>query len=137
MSEDNTKASDSAARDTSGDGNPTVFGAILRGELPSNRVWEDEHCIAFHDINPIASTHLLIIPRAYIPTLSDVKREDAPLMGHMMWVAGEIARKMGFDDDGYRLIINCREGGGQVVFHLHMHIISGKDPKWPIGEKIH
>lgn len=113
--------------------NPTIFGAILRGEIPATRVWEDEHCIAFRDIAPAAPTHILVIPRILLPTLADAQPEHAPLLGHMLWVVAEIARQEGIAQDGYRVVINCGEGGGQTVFHLHMHLISGRPLSWPPG----
>ena len=113
--------------------NPTIFGNILRGEIPSDRVWEDEHCIAFRDINPAAPTHILIIPRRYIPTVNDFGPEDKELAGHLLLVAGKIAAQEGIAEDGYRLVINCNEGGGQTVYHLHMHLLSGRSLSWPPG----
>lgn len=113
--------------------NPTIFGKILRGEIPSTRVWEDEHCIAFRDIQPVAPTHILIIPRAYIPTLNDIQEKDKECIGHMVYVAGQIARQEGIAEKGYRLVINCNEEGGQTVYHIHMHLLAGRSLTWPPG----
>lgn len=113
--------------------NNTIFGKILRGEIPSDRVWEDDHCIAFRDIQPAAPTHILVIPRKHIPTANDITEDDKHVVGHMVWVAGQIAKQEGIDDDGYRLVINCQEGGGQTVYHLHLHILGGRGMSWPPG----
>lgn len=113
--------------------NPTLFGAILRNEIPSTRVWEDEHCIAFRDINPAAPTHILIIPRKLIPTLADATKDDEQVLGHMLLVANEIARQEGVIKDGFRVVINVNSDGGQTVYHLHMHILAGRSLSWPPG----
>ena len=113
--------------------NNTIFGKILRGEIPSDKVWEDDYCIAFHDINAAAPTHILVIPRKYVPTLNDLEKDDKELIGHMVWVAAQIADQEGIADDGYRLVINCNDMGGQTVHHLHMHILGGRGLSWPPG----
>lgn len=115
------------------DQNNTIFGKILRGEVPSIRVWEDEHCIAFRDVNPAAPTHILVIPRKHIPTLNDIEEEDKECIGHMVYVVGQIAKQEGIAQEGYRLVINCNEQGGQTVYHLHMHILGGRQLSWPPG----
>lgn len=113
--------------------NPTIFGKILRGEIPSTRVWEDDECIAFADIQPAAPTHVLVIPRKYMPTLAHAEEADKALLGHMLVVVTQIARKLGVAEDGYRVVINVGEGGGQTVFHLHMHLLAGRGFGWPPG----
>ncbi len=113
--------------------NNTIFGKILRGEIPSDKVWEDDKCIAFRDVNPAAPTHILVIPRQYIPTLNDISEQDKSLIGHMVWVVGQIAAEEGIAEDGYRLVVNCNERGGQTVYHLHMHILGGRGLSWPPG----
>ena len=113
--------------------NPTLFGKLLRGEIPSTRVWEDEHCIAFRDTNPAAPTHVLVIPRAYLPTVNAVGEDDRWLMGHLIWVAQQVARAEGIAEDGYRLVINCNPGGGHTVYHLHLHVLGGRPLAWPPG----
>ncbi len=115
------------------DTNDTIFGKILRDEIPSTRVWEDEHCIAFRDIHAAAPTHVLVIPRAYIPTVNDVTEQDKHLIGHIVWVAQQVARQEGIADDGYRLVWNCNPRGGQTVYHLHLHVLGGRDLSWPPG----
>ncbi len=115
------------------DQNPTLFGKILRGEIPSDRVYEDEHCIAFRDIHPAAPTHLLVIPRKYIPTLNAIQEDDRFLIGHLVLVAGRIAAQSGIAEDGYRLVVNCNPHGGQTVYHLHLHVLGGRAMLWPPG----
>lgn len=105
---------------------PTIFAKIIRGELPSDKVFQDERVTAFRDINPAAPTHILIVPNKVIPTMNDVTAEDEALLGHMMVVASQLAAQEGIAEDGYRLIINCNEHGGQEVFHLHLHLIGGR-----------
>jgi histidine triad (HIT) family protein len=105
---------------------PTLFAKIIRGELPSDKVFQDERVTAFRDINPAAPTHILIVPNKVIPTMNDVTAEDEALLGHMMVVASQLAAQEGIAEDGYRLIINCNEHGGQEVFHLHLHLIGGR-----------
>lgn len=113
--------------------NPTIFGKIIRGELPAQKVYEDDEVIAFRDINPAAPTHILIIPRKYVVNLLDAQPEDAALLGHMLLVAARVAKEQGLAEDGFRLAINNGEGVGQTVFHLHMHVLGGRDFSWPPG----
>lgn len=113
--------------------NNTIFGKILRGEIPSTRVYEDEQVIAFRDINAAAPTHILVIPRKHLVNLLDAQPEDEALLGHMLLVAARIAREQGLEEDGFRLAINNGAGVGQTVFHLHMHILGGRDFSWPPG----
>jgi len=115
------------------DDNPTIFGKLLRGEIPSDRVFEDERCIAFRDINPAAPTHILVIPRKYIRTIDEATEEDEALVGHLVLVATRVARALGVAEDGYRLVMNCGEGGGQTVFHIHLHLLAGRPLSWPPG----
>jgi len=107
----------------------TIFSKIIRKEIPSDMVYQDEMVTAFRDINPKAPTHILIIPNKLIPTVADVKKEDEAVLGHMITVAAKIARDEGLADDGYRLLINCKDHGGQEVYHLHMHLFGGR----PLG----
>ena len=104
----------------------TIFGKITRGEIPSDFLFEDEHCVVIRDINPQAPTHVLIIPRKPIPRLVDSDPDDQALLGHLLLVAGRVAEDLGVGD-AFRLIINNGEGGGQTVFHLHLHILAGRD----------
>lgn len=102
----------------------TLFTKIINGEIPSDKLYEDDHCIAIRDINPQAPVHVLVIPRQPLPKLSDATEEDKAMLGHCMWAAGEVARQLGVDD-AFRLIVNNGAGAGQTVFHLHLHIIAG------------
>ena len=104
----------------------TIFGKITRGEIPSDFLFEDEHCVVIRDINPQAPTHVLIIPRKPIPRLVDADADDQALLGHLLLVAGRVAEDLGVGD-AFRLVINNGEGGGQTVFHLHLHILAGRD----------
>jgi histidine triad (HIT) family protein len=109
-----------------------IFLKIIRKEIPAKIVYEDELCLAFHDVNPHAPVHVLIIPKKEIPTHADLTSEDAALMGHLNLVAIKLAAELGLND-GYRLVINCKDRGGQTVPHLHMHLMGGRDMKWPPG----
>jgi len=104
----------------------TIFGKITRGEIPTEFLYEDDHCVAIRDINPQAPTHVLIIPRKPIPRLVDSEAEDQELLGHLLLVAGRLADKLGVGE-AFRLVINNGEGGGQTVFHLHLHIFAGRE----------
>ena len=103
-----------------------VFCRIVAGEIPSDILYQDEEVIAFHDIRPVASTHLLIIPKRHIPSLTHLSEEDLPLIGHMVNIANQLAKREGIAESGYRLVINCGEQGGQLVPHLHLHLIGGR-----------
>ena len=103
-----------------------VFCKIAAGEIPGEILYQDEEVIAFRDIEPLAPVHLLIIPRRHIPSLTHLSDTDAPLIGHMVIIANQLARDEGIAGSGYRLVINCGEHGGQIVTHLHMHLLGGK-----------
>lgn len=105
--------------------NNTVFGRILRGELPSRKVHEDELVYAFHDIQPAADVHFLIIPKKFIPTLADVSEQDAVLLGHMLGLVPVLARQEGLTD-GFRTVINTGRMGRQDVYHLHIHVFGNR-----------
>lgn len=102
-----------------------IFCKIVAGELPSDRVYEDERVVAFWDKNPARPIHILIVPREHIPTLNDVPRDET-IISHIAAVAVRIARDFGVDESGYRFFINVNSGGGQVIFHLHAHVIANK-----------
>tara|TARA_B110000977_G_C10845259_1_gene403641 strand:+ start:79 stop:420 length:342 start_codon:yes stop_codon:yes gene_type:complete len=102
----------------------TVFAKIIAGEIPSNKLYEDEHCIVIPDINPVAAVHVLVIPKKPIKMLSEASAEDQALLGHLMLTVGKVAEQLGVSE-GYRVIINNGADGGQTVFHLHLHIIAG------------
>ncbi len=113
--------------------NPTIFGKILSGDIPADIVYEDERCLAFRDINPAAPTHILVIPRKHIATINDATDDDEALVGHLMLTAAKLAKQEGIAEDGYRLVMNCGEQGGQSVFHIHLHLVGGRDLSCPPG----
>ena len=104
----------------------SIFTRIIKRELPADFVYEDDQIVAFRDINPQAPTHVLVVPRVEIPTVNDIVPEQAELIGRMVLVAQKIAADEGIAEDGYRLVVNCNEHGCQEVFHLHMHLIGGR-----------
>ena len=104
---------------------PTLFERIISGELPARIEFRDDRVTAFRDINPHAPTHILIVPNKVIPTVNDIGDDDEALIGHMIIVARDLALREGIAESGYRLIINCNRDGGQVVYHLHVHLIGG------------
>jgi histidine triad (HIT) family protein len=104
----------------------TIFSKIVAGEIPADVVYKDDQVTAFKDINPSAPVHILIVPNREIPTVNDVTNDDAALIGHMVVVAKQIAEQQGIAESGYRLIINCKDDGGQEVYHLHMHLLGGR-----------
>ena len=110
---------------------PTIFKRIIDGEIPANVVYEDKQCLAFHDVAPQAPVHILIIPKKEIASIDDLSAEDEQLVGHLFLVIQQIAREQGLAENGYRVICNCGEGGGQTVFHLHYHLMGGRNLKWP------
>ncbi len=103
-----------------------IFCQIVAGKVPTEILYQDEEAIAFRDIHPVASTHLLIIPKRHIPSLVHLSEGDLPLMGHMVDIANQLARTEGIAESGYRLVVNCGKQGGQLVPHLHMHLIGGR-----------
>jgi histidine triad (HIT) family protein len=109
-----------------------IFEKIIAGEIPADIVYRDDDIVAFRDINPAAPVHVLIVPVKPIPTVDDAGAEDERLLGRMIIAARDIARNEGVDEDGYRLIINCKGHGGQEVFHLHLHLIAGR----PLGRMV-
>lgn len=111
----------------------TLFGKIIDGEIPADKLYEDEQVLAFRDINPQAPVHVLIIPKKPIATVNDLEPGDAAVVGKMFLVAKQIAADEGVDDDGYRLVMNCNENAGQSVFHIHLHLLAGRPLEWPPG----
>ena len=103
-----------------------IFCQIVAGEIPADILYQDEEVIAFGDIHPIAPTHLLIIPKRHIPSLTHLSQEDLPLIGHMVNTANQLAKREGISESGYRLVINCGQQGGQLVPHLHIHLLGGR-----------
>jgi histidine triad (HIT) family protein len=107
----------------------TIFSKIIRKEIPTDLLYQDDLVTAFRDINPRSPSHILIIPNKLIPTVNDVEAEDELMMGRMFTVARRLAKEEGIDEDGYRLIVNCNRYGGQEVYHIHMHLVGGR----PLG----
>ena len=110
-----------------------LFCRIVRGEIPASIVRESEDLVAFRDINPQAPVHLLLIPKRHIANLDELKPEDGAIVGKLMLAAAELARREGIATDGYRVVMNCNAGGGQTVFHLHAHLLGGRQLHWPPG----
>ncbi len=110
----------------------TVFKRIIDGEIPADKLYEDEQCLAFRDIRPQAPNHVLVIPKKEITSIDEVQDEDQALLGHMWCVIRDLANYLGMDN-GYRVVVNCGADGGQDVPHLHFHLLGGRQMKWPPG----
>jgi len=110
-----------------------VFCRIVAGEIPADIFHQDEEVIAFRDINPLAPTHLLVIPKKHIPSLAELSEDESPLIGDMVKTANQLARREGIAQSGYRLVINCGQQGGQLVPHLHMHLLGGRQLSGALG----
>ncbi len=110
-----------------------LFCKIRDGEIPADIVYENDDVIAFRDVNPQAPVHVLIVPRKHIATVNDVQPDDAAVMGKLFLAAQQIAAQEGIADDGYRLVVNCNSKAGQTVFHIHMHVLGGRNMTWPPG----
>jgi histidine triad (HIT) family protein len=110
----------------------TIFQKIIDREIPAKIVYEDDRCLAFHDINPQAPTHVVVIPKKEIPTVNDVTEADESLVGHLFVAIGKIAAQLGLPD-GYRVVVNCGKDAGQEVMHLHLHMLAGRRLRWPPG----
>ncbi|MGF1576306.1 MAG: histidine triad nucleotide-binding protein [Cyanophyceae cyanobacterium] len=111
----------------------TIFGKIIRKEIPAQIVYEDDAVLAFKDIQPQAPVHILVIPKKPIPQLSMATEADQSLLGKMLLTARQVAAEAGLDEGGYRLVINNGVDGGQTVYHLHLHILGGRSLAWPPG----
>ena len=109
-----------------------LFCKIIKGEIPSNKVYEDDEILAFKDINPAAPIHILVIPKKHITSMTHLKKEDAAIVGRIYEVINKIEEEQGVKEKGYRVIVNCGKDGGQEVMHLHFHLLAGKQ----LGEKI-
>lgn len=109
-----------------------LFCKIIEGSIPSKPVYEDEHCVAIGDINPQAPVHFLVMPREHVASLAEAQEAHKPLLGHLLWAAGEIARNKNLAR-GYRVVINTGPEGGQTVDHLHVHVLGGRPMTWPPG----
>jgi histidine triad (HIT) family protein len=111
--------------------NDCLFCRIVRKEIPATLVAENEHCVAFRDINPQSPVHVVIIPREHIPSLNDAR--DAEIVGRLSLLAAEIAKSEGIAESGYRTVVNTNRAAGQTVFHLHLHLLGGRSLGWPPG----
>lgn len=111
----------------------TIFGKIIRREIPADIVFEDDQCLAFRDIAPQAPTHILVIPKKPIERVALASTEDAPLLGHLLTTAAAIAKQVGIAETGFRLVINNGRNGGEAVPHLHVHLLGGRALNWPPG----
>ncbi|KAJ8311417.1 hypothetical protein KUTeg_010878 [Tegillarca granosa] len=126
-------ASETEKAQTATPGGDTIFGKIVRKEIPCDFVHEDDQCVAFKDLSPQAPVHFLVIPKKPIVQLSTAEDSDEQLLGHLLIVAKKVAKEMGLADDGYRLTINNGRNGGQSVYHLHVHVMGGRQMDWPPG----
>ena len=112
----------------------SIFKKIIDKEIPADIVFENEHVLAFKDVNPVAPHHILIIPKKEIATINDIsEKNDKALIGEMFIAAKNIAKELEINDRGYRLVLNCNEDAGQTVFHIHMHLLGGRKLSWPPG----
>jgi len=109
----------------------TIFTKIINREIPADIIYEDENTLAFKDINPQAPFHALIIPKKAIATINDINPENSHLVGNLYVAAAKLAKQHNFADDGYRVVMNCNEHGGQTVYHIHLHMLGGKEMGWP------
>ncbi|CAM3543980.1 histidine triad nucleotide-binding protein [Halomonas lysinitropha] len=110
-----------------------LFCKIIEREIPADIVYEDDDVLAFNDINPQAPTHMLIVPKQHIATLNDIEEGDLALVGRLQFTAAKLAEEKGFAEEGYRVVMNCNDQGGQTVFHIHMHLMGGRRFTWPAG----
>ncbi len=111
----------------------TLFSKIIRREIPADIVFEDEHVLAFRDIQPQAPVHVLFIPKQGLPTLNDLQPDQGDLIGRLVLAAAAYAKREGFADSGYRVVMNCNRDGGQSVYYIHLHLLAGRPMHWPPG----
>ncbi|XP_072020899.1 adenosine 5'-monophosphoramidase HINT1-like [Amphiura filiformis] len=126
-------ADETAKAQTAKPGGDTIFGKIIRKEIPSEFVYEDDQCVVINDINAVAPVHMLVIPKKAINAVSTSDDSDEQLLGHLLVVAKKVAAEKNLNKDGYRLIINDGRHGGQSVYHLHVHVMGGRQMNWPPG----
>ena len=110
-----------------------LFCKILSGDIPADIIYESDSAIAFRDVNPQAPTHILVIPRKHVATINDLEEDDQQMVGSLYLAAKEVARAEGISEEGYRAVMNCNEGAGQSVFHIHLHVLGGRALGWPPG----
>ena len=111
----------------------TIFGKIIRREIPASVVYETDNVLAFKDVSPVAPTHILLIPKKFIKDIASTTSADHQILGELLVAAAEVARREGLDEKGYRIVINTGKQGGQTVFHLHLHLLGGRSMEWPPG----
>ncbi|MBI2511540.1 MAG: histidine triad nucleotide-binding protein [Opitutae bacterium] len=111
----------------------TIFQKIIDREIPAKLAYEDEHCIAIHDINPQAPVHVLVIPKQHITRIAEAKADDQNTLGHLLLSAAAVAKKLGLEQSGFRVVINNGRDGGETVPHLHVHLLGGRPLAWPPG----
>lgn len=109
----------------------TIFTKIINRDIPADIIYENDHVLAFNDINPQAPTHFLVIPKKPIATINNIEPEDAEIVGQLYLAAAHIAKQNGFAESGYRAVMNCNPDGGQTVYHIHLHVLAGKPMGWP------
>lgn len=110
-----------------------LFCEMLENKIPVKKIWEDDKVIAIHDIQPQAPTHILIFPKRHIATINEMQETDAQLLGHMILIGKKLAKQEQLSDFGYRLLFNVNAGGGQAIFHIHLHLLGGRQMTWPPG----
>jgi histidine triad (HIT) family protein len=111
----------------------TIFSKIIAREIPARIAYEDDRCLAFHDVHPQAPVHILVVPKLEIARLGETTSSDEPLLGHLIFVAQTVAKAEGLNDTGFRLVINHGRDGGETVAHLHVHVLGGREMQWPPG----
>ena len=110
-----------------------LFCKIIAGDVPAEVLYHDERCVVIRDLNPQAPLHVLVIPREHLDSLDDAAQKDEPLLGHLLRVGARVANDQGYDEAGYRSVINTGAGAGQSIFHLHVHVLAGRPLNWPPG----
>lgn len=110
-----------------------IFCKIIKGEIPSSKIYEDEEVLAFHDINKAAPTHFLVIPKKHIQSANEINSENSKIIAHIFEVISKITKDLGISEGGYRIVNNCGKDGGQTVNHLHFHVLGQRELKWPPG----
>jgi histidine triad (HIT) family protein len=111
----------------------TIFEKIIARQIPAKFIFEDDEVVAFHDVNPQAPVHFLVVPKRVIPRIAEVTSTDQPLIGRLLLVARDLAKELGLNEDGFRIVINNGRNGGETVPHLHVHVLGGRHMKWPPG----
>ena len=110
-----------------------LFCKIIKGEIPADKIYDDDDVFAFRDINPVAPLHVLIIPKKHIAMINDLESQDSETVGKLFLAAKTIANQEGYAEEGYRTVMNCGESAGQTVFHIHLHLLAGRQLSWPPG----